>query len=101
MRRSRYAPARSSCRSLSALRSTGPRPKPTRATGGAIADALESGEIKGKLGEVVLVHAKDRPFHRVLAVGLGERANFELALLARYAGVAVRYLGRRTSRSSR
>jgi leucyl aminopeptidase len=65
------------------------------ATGGAIADALDSGEIKGKLGEVVLVHAKDRPFRRVLAVGLGETASFEPALLARYAAVAVRHLGKK------
>ncbi|HEY1656207.1 MAG TPA: leucyl aminopeptidase [Candidatus Tumulicola sp.] len=65
------------------------------AVGGAIADALESGEIKGKLGEVVLVHAKDQPFRRVLAVGLGESAAFEAAMLARYAAVAVRYLGKK------
>jgi leucyl aminopeptidase len=65
------------------------------AVGGAIADALSSGEIKGKLAEVVFVHAKDQPFRRVLAVGLGESAKFEPSLLARYAAVAVRYLGRR------
>jgi leucyl aminopeptidase len=63
--------------------------------GGAIADAIASGEIKGKLAECVLVHAKDRPFRRVLAVGLGDAAKFEPSLLARYAGAAVRYLGRR------
>jgi leucyl aminopeptidase len=63
--------------------------------GGAIADALASGEIKAKLAEHVLIHAKDLPFHRVLAVGLGEREKFEPQLLARYAGTAVRYLGRR------
>jgi leucyl aminopeptidase len=65
------------------------------ACGGEIGEALQSGEIKGKLGEVVLVHAKDRPFRRVLAVGLGESGAFEPALLAKYAGTAVRFLGRK------
>jgi leucyl aminopeptidase len=63
--------------------------------GGAIAEILASGEIKGKLAECALVHAKEQPFHRVLVVGLGERDAFESAHLARYAGAAVRYLGRR------
>jgi leucyl aminopeptidase len=65
------------------------------ALGGQIADALETGEFKGKLAECMLMHSKDHPFRRVLAVGLGEHSKFEPALLARYAGAAVRYLGRR------
>src|SRR5580693_1407554 len=63
------------------------------AIGGPIADALASGEIKGKLGETVLAYAKDRPFRRMLAIGLGESKKFELSLLARYAAIAVRTLG--------
>jgi leucyl aminopeptidase len=63
--------------------------------GGALKEVLDSGEIKGKLAEVVLLHTKEQPFRRVLAVGLGEAEKFELSLLARYAGAAVRYLGRR------
>jgi leucyl aminopeptidase len=63
--------------------------------GGVIADALASGEFKAKTAECMLVHAKERPFSRVLAVGLGDASKFEPALLARYAGAAVRYLGRR------
>ena len=63
--------------------------------GGAIAEALASGEIRGRAGEHVLIHAKDRPYRRVLAVSLGERKGFEPHALARYAGSAVRYLGRR------
>lgn len=66
--------------------------------GGAIADVLSSGEIKGKLGDTALLHAKDQPFHRVLVVGLGEKASFEASMLARYAGTAVRYLGKRNVR---
>ncbi|HVS45516.1 MAG TPA: leucyl aminopeptidase [Verrucomicrobiae bacterium] len=65
------------------------------ALGGAIANILSSGEIKGKLAESSLVHAKDRPFSRVLVVGLGEREIFEPSMLARYAGAAVRLLGRK------
>jgi leucyl aminopeptidase len=65
------------------------------ALGGVIADTLASGEIRGRFGDHVLVYAKDRPYHRVLAVSLGERSGFEPYFLARYAGSAVRYLGRR------
>src|ERR1700722_11813958 len=65
------------------------------ALGGTIADALASKEIAGRLGEKFLVYAKVQPYRRVLAVSLGERARFEPSFLARYAGSAVRYLGRR------
>ena len=65
------------------------------ALGGAIADVLTSGEIKGKANELAFIHAKDQPFHRVLVVGLGESGKFEPQALARYAGAAVRNLGRR------
>jgi leucyl aminopeptidase len=65
------------------------------AIGGPIAQALTSGEIKGKLGEIVLAYAKDQPFRRVLAIGLGEAAKFDVSSLARYAAIAVRSLGRR------
>ncbi|HEV2738053.1 MAG TPA: leucyl aminopeptidase [Candidatus Elarobacter sp.] len=63
--------------------------------GGAIADILAGGEISGKANETSLVHAKDAPFKRVLVVGLGERGTFNAAGLAKYAGTAVRYLGKR------
>lgn len=65
------------------------------AVGGVIAAALKSGEVRGRLGEHVLIYAPGQPYRRVLAVGLGERSSFEPYLLARYAGTAVRYLGRR------
>jgi leucyl aminopeptidase len=65
------------------------------AVGGVIADAIASGEIRGKFGEHVLAYAKGAPYKRVLAISLGERKSFEPYLLARYAGSAVRYLGRR------
>jgi leucyl aminopeptidase len=65
------------------------------AVGGALSEAISSGEFKGAFGDTLLVHAGERPFKRVLAIGLGERARFEDAFLARYAGIAVRSLGRR------
>ena len=67
------------------------------ALGGVIADAISSGEIRGRFGEHVLVYAKGQPYRRVLAVSLGEHAKFEPYFLARYAGTAVRYLGRRNA----
>lgn len=63
--------------------------------GGVIAEALRTGEIRGRLAEHVLIYAQGEPYRRVLAIGLGERSAFEPYLLARYAGTAVRYLGRR------
>ncbi|HZW54030.1 MAG TPA: M17 family peptidase N-terminal domain-containing protein, partial [Candidatus Elarobacter sp.] len=66
-----------------------------RVLGGAIADVLSSGEIAGKPNETSLLHAKDAPFKRVLVVGLGERAKLTPSALAKYAGTAVRYLGKR------
>ena len=63
--------------------------------GGAIADILAGGEISGKANETSLVHAKDTPFKRVLVVGLGEQKTFTASGLAKYAGTAVRYLGKR------
>jgi leucyl aminopeptidase len=65
------------------------------ALGGVIADSLAAGEVRGKFGERVLAYAKDQPYRRVLAVSLGDRASFEPYMLARYAGLAIRYLGRR------
>ena len=65
-----------------------------RALGGAIADVLATKEIKGASGELVLLHAAQQP-KRVLVVGLGEREKFKPSALAKYAGAAVRYLGKR------
>jgi len=69
------------------------------ALGGAIADVIAGGEISGKANEVALLHARDLPYRRVLAVGLGERAKFQPSALAKLAGTAVRYLGKRNVKS--
>ena len=66
-----------------------------RVLGGAIADILAAGEISGKPNETALVHAKDSSFKRVLVVGLGERDKLTPSALAKYAGTAVRFLGKR------
>src|SRR6202049_4276399 len=63
--------------------------------GGAIADVLASGEIKGKTQEAGVIHVRDLAVKRVLLVGLGDRAKFEPQALAKYAGTAGRYLGTR------
>jgi len=63
--------------------------------GGSVRELLSSGEIAGKTGELALIHAKERAVRRVLVVGLGDRKSFDAADLARYAGAAVRYLGKR------
>jgi leucyl aminopeptidase len=62
---------------------------------GAVADVLASGEISGKANEVSLIHAKGQPYSRVLVVGLGDRTKFAPLALAKFAGTAVRYLGKR------
>ncbi|HTJ28249.1 MAG TPA: leucyl aminopeptidase [Candidatus Limnocylindria bacterium] len=66
-----------------------------RVLGGAIADVLATGEIAGKPNETSLLHSKDAPFKRVFVIGLGEREKLKPGALAKYAGTAVRYLGKR------
>ena len=63
--------------------------------GGVLAEVLKSGEFKASSNEVVLFHADAGRVRRVLAIGLGDRAKFETHALAKYAGTAARYLGRR------
>jgi leucyl aminopeptidase len=65
------------------------------ALGGAIADVFAAKEIKGSAGELVLLHGSQGDPKRVLVLGLGERATFKPVALAKYAGAAVRYLGKR------
>jgi leucyl aminopeptidase len=66
-----------------------------RVLGGAIADVLAAGEIAGKPNETSLLHAKDAPFKRVFVIGVGDRDKLKPGALAKYAGTAVRYLGKR------
>ena len=66
-----------------------------KSLGGAIADVIASGELNGKAHDTALLHFKDKPFTRVLIVGLGDRAKFTVSALSKYAGTAVRHLGKR------
>ncbi len=70
-----------------------------RLLGGAIADVLANGELSGKPNETSLIHAKGAPFKRVLVVGLGERDKLKPSAVAKYAGTAVRFLGKRGATS--
>jgi leucyl aminopeptidase len=67
--------------------------------GGTLAGILRDAEISGKAGELSLVHAADKPFRRVLVLGLGDRAKFSPSALNKYAGTAVRYLGKRNAKT--
>ncbi len=62
---------------------------------GALADVIASNEIGGKPNELAIVHAKDRPYHRVALLGLGDREKYTPGALAKLAGTAVRNLGKR------
>ncbi len=68
-----------------------------QALDGALAETIAAGELAGKPGEFALVHAKGQPFKRVLLVGLGTPAAFKPSTLGRYAGAAVRHLGKRNA----
>jgi leucyl aminopeptidase len=67
--------------------------------GGTLAGVLRDGEISGKAGELSLVHASGQPFNRVLLAGLGDRGKFKPSALNKYAGAAVRYLGKRNAKT--
>ncbi len=67
-----------------------------RALGGAVSELFSAHEIAGAMGDIALLHAASPAPKRVLVVGLGERAKFEPAMLAKYAGIAVRHLGKRS-----
>jgi leucyl aminopeptidase len=66
-----------------------------RELGGGIGEIFTSGEISGKAAETALLRATKGDVRRVLVVGLGERKAFRSAELAKYAGTAVRLLGKR------
>lgn len=64
-----------------------------KALDGAIAQLIESGEIKGKPGELTLIHTLGKiPARRVLVAGLGKQEEFTLDKIRRIAGETCRYL---------
>jgi len=66
-----------------------------RALGGAISQLIAEGEIKGKYGELTLIHTLGRlPSPRVLVVGLGKEPEFRLDRVRDLTASALRYLRR-------
>ena len=74
--------------------------KPAGATGaidkaldGAISQLIDDGEIRGKKGEITLVHTRDRigP-SRVLVAGLGKAEEFDLQAIREVSAESCRYL---------
>ncbi len=65
------------------------------ALGGAIAKVFAEKEITGKTGEVALFRSEATKSPRIYAIGLGDRNKLEAKALAKWAGAAVRQLGKR------
>ncbi len=60
---------------------------------GVISRLIAEGEIKGKLGDVTLLHTMGRIApERVAVVGLGQRADFDLDAARRVSGEVLRFL---------
>ena len=67
-----------------------------RALGGAISQLITDGEIKGKTGELTLIHTMDRiPAKRVVVAGLGKSRDFDAAGVRRVSGDVARFLRRK------
>jgi len=64
-----------------------------KALDGAISQLISQGEIKGKLGEVTMVHSLSKlPAARVVIVGLGKRAELSLDKIRRAVAETCRWL---------
>ncbi|HWN83210.1 MAG TPA: leucyl aminopeptidase [Candidatus Udaeobacter sp.] len=65
-----------------------------RALGGAVAERIAAGDLRGKLGEVAVVAGKSRALkaEKVVAVGLGKPALLDQERLRRATGRVVRWL---------
>jgi len=71
----------------------GPAAEANAALGGLIGQLLDSGEIRGRAGEVTILHTQGKlPAARVAAVGLGESGQLDLFALRRAMGAAARQL---------
>ena len=64
-----------------------------RALDGAISALIADGEIKGKPGEMTLLHTMGRmPARRVVVAGLGKVADFDAGVVRRVSGEVSRFL---------
>ena len=67
-----------------------------QAMGGVISQLIADGEIKGKLGEISLIHTLERiPARRVVVAGLGKSGDFDTAAVRRVSGDVARFLRRK------
>ena len=67
-----------------------------RALDGAISQLIADGEVKGKLGELTLIHTMDRiAAKRVVVAGLGKSENFDTGAVRRVSGDVARFLRRK------
>ena len=73
----------------------GPTAPVEKALGGAITRVFADKEIAGKAGETALFRNPKFKAGRVLAIGLGDRAKIKPNGLVKWAGQAVRQLGKR------
>lgn len=71
-----------------------------RALGGAISDLISSGEFKGELNEVAVLHHRGGiTARRVILVGLGRREEFTLDRVRQVAGTAARTAREKNART--
>ena len=67
-----------------------------KALEGAISQLIQEGEIKGRLGEITLIHTLGKiPASRVVVTGLGKADDFDHQTVRRVSGDVVRYLRQR------
>ena len=59
---------------------------------GAVTRALSSGDVTGRLGEVTVIYPDEGKAERVLVVGLGKQADFDLAAARTVGGAMARKL---------
>ncbi|PKB79021.1 MAG: leucyl aminopeptidase [SAR202 cluster bacterium Io17-Chloro-G9] len=67
-----------------------------QALDGAISDLIHDGEIKGRLGEMTLIHTMGKiPASRVVVTGLGKADDFDVQEVRQISGDVVRFLRQR------
>lgn len=67
--------------------------------GGKITELIDSGEISGKYREFTLIHTDKIPTPRVLLMGLGKKADFDIDKIRSMSGRAARILRRINARN--
>jgi leucyl aminopeptidase len=70
-------------------------------TGGIVASVFKAEEFKGEAGETALIRfaAKGKGASRLLLIGVGEKADYDVSDVANVAGTAARFLRKRNLKS--